>query len=670
LKRLGIDTVQDLLFHLPSRYEDRTRIAPIGTLRPGDVAAVHGSVDMVETKSGRRRSLLLRLSDGTGTLWVRFFHFTLAQQQALTRGVRLRCFGEARSGLHGLEMVHPEYQVMHCDEELRVEESLTPVYPTTAELRQTTLRRLNELAFEILRREGFEETLPPDTLAKYHFPPLAEALDYIHHPPPDAPLSLLEQGAHLSQRRLAFEELLSHHLSLQRLRATLLTHEAPRLRPPGKLGEAFLRALPFPLTAAQQRVIREIRADLTRTTPMLRLLQGDVGSGKTVVSALAALQAIESGYQAALMGPTELLADQHCRTFQQWFGPLSVPIVWISGKQNKASRRAALAEIAQGHPVLVVGTHALFQEEVVFPRLGLAIIDEQHRFGVHQRLALRDKGLDMGLTPHQLVMTATPIPRTLAMTAYADLDTSNIDELPPHRKPVNTVVIPDLRRDEIIERIAFACQAGRQVYWVCPLIEESDVLAGQAATKTAEELARNLPELRIGLIHGRLKGEEKERVMANFINGSIHLLVATTVIEVGVDVPNASLMIIENAERLGLAQLHQLRGRVGRGPTQSDCILLYRPPLTELAKARLQTLRQTTDGFQIAEKDLELRGPGELLGTRQAGLFRLRVADLARDRDLLPAVGEAAAILMKRYPDRIDRLIHRWLGDAVNYGRI
>lgn len=672
MERLGIATVQDLLFHLPIRYEDRTRIAPIGTLRPGDSAAIHGLVELAQVKMGRRRSLLLHLSDGTGTLLLRFFHFNLAQQQSLSRGTPLRCFGEVRLGPHGLEMVHPEYRVMRGDKGLEVEETFTPVYPTTAGLHKTLLRRLCAQALAILQRNGsrLTEGLPTEVLAKHHFPTLVEALTFIHRPPPDAPLAQLEQGTHPSQRRLAFEELLAHHISLRNLRTNLLTQTAPSLCPSGKLRATFLRTLPFSLTNAQQRTTQEILTDLAKPTPMLRLLQGDVGSGKTVVSALAALTAIECGFQVALMAPTDLLSDQHWRTFQRWFEPLRVPAIRLSGKLAQTERKAVLAEIANGHTLLAIGTHALFQEDVLFPRLGLVIIDEQHRFGVHQRLALRDKGLPNSLVPHQLVMTATPIPRTLAMTAYADLDISSIDELPPNRRKVNTAVIPEGRRKEIIKRIASVCENSRQVYWVCPLIEESEVLEGQAAISTAEKLAKELSGLKIGLIHGRMKSEDKDRVMADFASGAINLLVATTVVEVGVDVPNASLMIIENAERLGLAQVHQLRGRVGRGTTQSDCLLLYRPPLTELAKARLRVLRQTTNGFEIAEKDLELRGPGELLGTRQAGPFRLRVADLGRDRDLLPAVQKTARTITECYPDCLTPLFHRWLGDAVHYGRV
>ncbi len=697
LKRLGIVSIQDLLFHLPIRYQDRTRLSPIGALRAGVTTLIQGTVELTQVQISKRRALLVRLSDGTGTVTLRFFHFHPTQQKRFPQGACLRCFGEVRFGPETLEMVHPEYQRLEHEAALPVEACLTPVYPTTEGLPQAILRRLSKQALECLRtpdqgnseargerpppspsplirgREGMgvrsEELLPEAIRVKYRLSRFHEALEYLHRPPPEAPILPLEQGLHPMQRRLAFEELLAHHLSLKNLRAELLTRQAPALRSKGLLAKELLSSLPFTLTRAQQRVIEEIQSDIAKSVPMLRLLQGDVGSGKTVVAALAALQAIECGFQAALMAPTELLAEQHYRTLNRWFAPLNIPLIWISGKLSRSQWTEALSGIAAG-AAMVIGTHALFQEQVRFSRLGLIIVDEQHRFGVSQRLAFWDKGHYGNLFPHQLIMTATPIPRTLAMTSYADLDSSIIDELPPNRQLVRTIALPDTRRGELIERIARVCRAGRQVYWVCTLIEDSEVLQCQAATDTALQLAKQLPNVSVGLIHGRMKGEEREEAMAAFIKGTIELLVATTVIEVGVDVPKASLMVIENAERLGLAQLHQLRGRVGRGVDPSDCVLLYRSPLSSTARARLATLREISDGFAIAEKDLELRGPGELLGTRQAGLIKMRIADLARDRDLLPAVEETAAALQQNNPEWIEPLIYRWLGDAVHYGSL
>jgi ATP-dependent DNA helicase RecG len=572
------------------------------------------------------------------------------------------------------EIVHPEYQRLGETADRPVEIALTPVYPTTEGLQQLTLRRLSEQALAHLSALSAEqantELLPPQLLARLGLPELPEALRYVHRPPPDAALSLLEKGGHPAQRRLAFEELLAHHLSRRQIRAEILTHRAPSLGAEGHLADRLRSLLPFTLTGAQERVIREIEQDLHREVPMLRLLQGDVGAGKTVVAGFAAVQALECGFQAAIMAPTELLAEQHLRTFGGWMEALGLATLCLAGKLSKATREDVLARIAGEPRSLVIGTHALFQDQVRFARLGLTIIDEQHRFGVHQRLALRDKGQgDAGL-PHQLIMTATPIPRTLAMTAYADLDASILDELPPQRSPVHTVVMPSTRREDVIARIAKVCREQRQVYWVCTLIDESEALQCQAATNTALELAEHLTDARVGLIHGRMKAEEREQVMGAFKSGGLDLLVATTVIEVGVDVPNASLMIIENAERLGLAQLHQLRGRVGRGTHHSDCVLMYHPPLSDAARARLATIRDTTDGFQIAEKDLEIRGPGEVLGTRQAGLAQMRIADLARDRDLLPSVESTATELLRDHPERIAPLIRRWLGDAVRYGSV
>lgn len=673
LAHLGIETVQDLLFHLPSRYQDRTRVAPIGTLRPGDEAVVEGTVDLAEIKFGRKRMLLVRISDGTGALTLRFFHFNANQQAGFARGTRLRCFGEVRPGAVTLEMIHPEYRRIGDQAEEEVDDHLTPIYPTTEGLHQLTLRSLTDQALERLAGggdAGLRDWLPPELLRQFKLPSLAAAIRYVHRPPPGASVEDLLSGHHPAQRRLVFEELLAHHLSLRRLRHAARAQRAPALEGGGDLRERFLASLPFAPTAAQRRVAAEIAADLAHDHPMLRLVQGDVGSGKTVVAALAALQAVEAGAQVAVMAPTELLAEQHYRNFHGWLAPLGVPVAWLSGRIKGRARTAALAALASGDAQVAIGTHALFQEDVRFARLGLVIVDEQHRFGVHQRLALRDKGRQGALRPHQLTMTATPIPRTLAMTLYADLDASVIDELPPGRSPVQTVVVPDSRRPEIVERVRQACAGGRQAYWVCTLIEESEALQCQAAEDTAAQLAEALPELRVGLVHGRMKPREKEAVMAAFKAGDLDLLVATTVIEVGVDVPNASLMIIENAERLGLAQLHQLRGRVGRGSARSSCVLMYHGRLSEQARARLGVLRDTSDGFEIARRDLELRGPGEVLGTRQTGLLSLRIADLVRDQDVLPAIERAAERLLEDYPDRVAPLIRRWLGDAGRYGEV
>jgi ATP-dependent DNA helicase RecG len=670
LGRLGVETVQDLLFLLPLRYEDRTRTVPIGSLRPGDRAVVEGEVELAEVVFRRKRTLLVRLSDGTGFLTLRFFYFSGAQQQQLQRGLRLRCFGEVRRGPVGLEIVHPEYRRADVPDAQAVEDVLTPIYPATEGVQQGRLRILTAMALEQAARSTVRDWLPPELLADLGLPPLQAALEYVHRPPPDARLDLLAAGRHPAQRRLAFEELLAHQLSLRQLRKEVRRDPAWPFGGPGELERKLLDSLPFALTGAQRRVVAEVRADLCQSSPMLRLVQGDVGSGKTVVAALAALRAVESGCQAALMAPTELLAEQHAQNFERWLRPLGLPVAFLSGRLTGRARQAALDAIASGEVPLVVGTHALFQEGVRFARLGLAIVDEQHRFGVHQRLALREKGAGGGRFPHQLIMTATPIPRTLAMTAYADLDVSVIDELPPGRTPVSTVAIAESRRDEVVARIHAAVREGRQAYWVCPLIEESEVLEAQAAEETAATLAAALPEIRVALVHGRMSSADKERTMARFKAGEIGLLVATTVIEVGVDVPNASLMVIENAERMGLAQLHQLRGRVGRGKHASSCVLLYRPPLSDTARQRLKVLRETTDGFEVARRDLELRGPGELLGTRQTGLMQMKVADLVRDADLLPRVQDAAEMMLARHPANIGPLKRRWIGAGARYGKV
>ncbi|MFP7410865.1 ATP-dependent DNA helicase RecG [Aeromonas veronii] len=665
LERLGLATVQDLLFHLPLRYEDRTQVWPIGDLPPGLHGAVEGEIQDTQLVMGRRRMMVCRISDGTGTLTLRFFNFTAAQKNSLAAGRLIRCFGEVRPGKYGLEMAHPEYKLLGEEQAGQTEEALTPVYPTTEGLRQLTLRNLTDQALAQLDLYGVEELLPAGLYP--HQIELAAALKLLHRPPPSVALPLLESGQHPAQQRLVLEELLAHNLSVLKVRAQAQTQLARALKPAPELVEQLLGALPFKPTGAQSRVVAEISKDLQQSHPMMRLVQGDVGSGKTLVAALAALQAIGNGCQVGLMAPTELLAEQHAINFAKWLEPLGIGVGWLAGKQKGKAREESLAAIADGSVKMVVGTHAIFQEQVVFQRLALVIIDEQHRFGVHQRLALREKGEREGVHPHQLIMTATPIPRTLAMTAYADLDTSVIDELPPGRTPITTVALPDSRRGDVIERVKLACTEGKQAYWVCTLIEESEVLECQAAEDTAAELQTLLPGLHIGLVHGRMRPVEKQRVMEEFKAGILQLLVATTVIEVGVDVPNASLMIIENPERLGLAQLHQLRGRVGRGAVASHCVLLYHAPLSKTAQSRLGVLRETNDGFQIAQRDLELRGPGELLGTRQTGLADLKIADLVRDQPLIPQVQKMARFLMDRHPSHVEPLIRRWLGLRDHY---
>ena len=666
LHKLAITSIQDILFHLPLRYEDRTRIYAIADLMPLMHGTVLGEVVSSDIQLGKRRSWLVKIKDGSGYLTLRFFHFSAAQKNAVSPGVLLRCFGEAKRGPRGLEMLHPEYRV-HNDELLtEVSETLTSIYPTTEGLRQATWRNLTDAALQYLQRSQPDEYLAGSLTQNWS---LSEALHYIHRPPPDASLQLLELGKHPAQQRLIIEELVAQQLSMYKLRSQSQQQQAIALHIDNSLQQRFLAALPFSPTKAQQRVTDEIRHDLKQNLPMLRLVQGDVGSGKTLVAALAALTAIGNGYQVALMAPTELLAEQHAANFARWFTPLDISVAWLGGKTKGKARQATLAAIADGSAQMVVGTHALFQQQVEFNALTLIIIDEQHRFGVHQRLALREKGGIAGVYPHQLVMTATPIPRTLAMTAYADLDTSIIDELPPGRTPVTTVAIPDTRREDIIERVRSAVKSEqRQAYWVCTLIEESETLQNQAAEDTLVMLQQALPDLRIGLVHGRLKAAEKQAVMQQFSKAELDLLVATTVIEVGVDVPNASLMIIENPERLGLAQLHQLRGRVGRGSTASHCVLLYHAPLSKTAQARLGVLRDSNDGFVIAQRDLEIRGPGELLGTRQTGVLQFKIADLSRDADLLPQAQQIATTLWQQNRNASEQLIKRWLANKEIYG--
>ncbi len=669
LEKLGIRTIPDLLFHLPSRYQDRTRIVPIGSLRPGDECVIEGTVRAADILMGRRRALLCRIQDGTGTLSLRFFHFSAAQKNGLTVGKSIRCFGEVRPGSGGLEIIHPEYQASESNALKPIDEHLTPIYPMTEGLQQSRIRALVQQALGWLETGVVVDLLPQSLRAQWRIPDLTDALRYLHAPPVDANQHLLLEGKHPAQRRLAFEELLAHHLTLMQLRHKVQEQGAPVLLGEEELKTQFLRQLPFALTQAQQRVSAEVAFDLTQPVPMLRLVQGDVGSGKTVVAALAVIQAVANRYQAAVMAPTEILAEQHYANFSQWMEPLGIKVAWLAGKVKGKQRQTQLASIADGTAQVVVGTHALFQEEVRFFNLGLAVIDEQHRFGVHQRLSLREKGRDGQRTPHQLIMTATPIPRTLTMSAYADLDCSVIDELPPGRTPVSTVLIDDVRREQVIERVRSACLAGRQVYWVCTLIEESEALQCQAAEVAEQLLKETLPNLRIGLVHGRMKAAEKTEIMRQFKAMELDLLVATTVIEVGVDVPNASVMIIENPERLGLSQLHQLRGRVGRGSVESYCVLMYHAPLSQQGKQRLAVMRETTDGFRIAEKDLELRGPGEMLGTRQTGVMQFHIADLQRDSDMLDRVRQVAEQLVGQ-PDIIRAITSRWLRSGEEYGHV
>ena len=672
LERLHIFTVQDLLFHLPIRYQDRTRIRPVGALRTGEECVVIGKVAHSEVVYRKRRMFLVSVDDGTGRLLLRFFYFNNSQKESFATGASVRCFGEVRRGLKGPEMVHPEYEIQQQDYTAKVEDHLTPIYPTTEGLHQLSLRRLTSNALQWVSKEDASkiDLLPNSPQIDGQYVNLIDALHYVHRPPPEADVESLAAGKHIMQRRLAFEELLAQQLSLSKLRLQMQRQAAPALSASGKLYREMLNKLEFNLTHAQQRVISTIFDDLKNDYPMLRLVQGDVGSGKTLIAIAACLQAIESNHQAVMMAPTEILAEQHLHNFSMLLEPLGVRLAWLSGKLGATKSNEMKQLISTGTANAVVGTHALFQQGVEFKNLALVVIDEQHRFGVHQRLALREKGIQDGMHPHQLIMTATPIPRTLAMTAYADLDYSVVDELPPGRKPIKTIAVALERRHEVVERVANACREGQQAYWVCTLVEESEVLQCQAAEEVHRELGQMLRGVKVGLIHGRMKGKEKDAVMKEFVQAKIDLLVATTVIEVGVDVPNASLMIIENAERLGLAQLHQLRGRVGRGAEESSCVLLYSPPLTENAKLRIDTMRNTNDGFEIARVDLEIRGPGEVLGTRQTGMLELRIANIMRDQDLIPTVQKTAKLLIHEYPHRVDPIIQRWLGKSFEFGQV
>lgn len=675
LQKLGLRTLQDLIFHLPLRYEDRTRVYQIGSLRPGMTALISGTVEFIDVLPRGRKGLICRISDGTGFINLKFFHFTASQHNALKPGTAISCFAEVRYGYAGLEMVHPEYKVIANPEDCITESRLTPVYPLTEGLSQNVIRKAVKQALELCNQEPrlLTDWIPESILSQYRYPVLADAIRTLHAPDETVTIEALQNGSVPALKRLAFEELLAHYLSLRITRNKIKAWQAPSFTV-GAIGtlatEHFIRSLPFKLTGAQQRVIAEIEADCRQQHPMMRLVQGDVGSGKTVVSAYAALLALTAGYQVAVMAPTELLAEQHKRNFSVWFDGFQTQVAYLTGQLKGNARRTVLQALEDGTAGIIIGTHALFQDSVRFHRLGLIIIDEQHRFGVHQRLALREKGQQDGIRPHQLVMTATPIPRTLAMLQYSDLDISIIDELPPGRKPIVTSVIPAERRADVIDRINGWVGKKRQVYWVCTLIEESEVLQCEAAEKTAETLTQALPNVRVALIHGRMKSAEKDAVMQAFKNHQIDLLVATTVIEVGVDVPNAGLMIIENPERLGLSQLHQLRGRVGRGNDDSYCLLMYQAPLSDTARHRLGVLRDSNDGFVIAEKDLELRGPGEVMGTRQTGQMHFKIADLARDSDVLDIVQQVGDAFFTDSPEAIQPLFDRWLGASTEYSEV
>ena len=670
LAAIGITSIQDLLFHLPLRYEDRTRITLAARAQIGEYMQFEGEVTSCDLQFGKRRSLRCSLRDSSGSMTLRFFHFSAAQKDSLAVGTQLRVYGEVKHGRAGFELFHPEYKPLSQASQ-EVSDTLTPIYPTTEGLMQPRLRSIIGQAVElVVGKDAIEDYLPADLVAKFNLASLTEAIKQIHRPTANALGGWDRDAPNPGRDRLAFEELLTHRLSLRRLRDDAAAKAAPQFVGENQLIRGFLSALPFDLTGGQQRAFAEISEDLARPTPMLRLLQGDVGSGKTVVAALSALRAIDAGYQVALMAPTEILAEQHAVNFRQWFEPLGIEVGWHSGKQKGKPRAEQLERVSAGFCQILVGTHALFQGEVIYAKLGLIIIDEQHRFGVQQRLALREKAASMNINPHQLVMTATPIPRTLAMSAYADLDNSIIDELPPGRTPVNTLIVSNERRGEVVERIAAACENRSQAYWVCTLIDESEVLQCQAAEVTAQQLAEQLPQVRVGLVHGRMKPVEKAEVMARFKAAEIDLLVATTVIEVGVDVPNSSLMVIENPERLGLAQLHQLRGRVGRGSIKSHCILLYQSPLSRNGKERLGVMRESNDGFYIAVKDLELRGPGQVLGTAQTGLMEFRIADLVRDAAMLDNVKDAADHVLGHHPQVVDSLVRRWLGENIHYANV
>ncbi|RLZ10073.1 ATP-dependent DNA helicase RecG [Acinetobacter sp. 2JN-4] len=664
LEKLHIFSTDDLLFHLPRDYEDRSTIIPMNQLVVGRSYLLEGEVRSVDFPPGKKKSLAALLQDDFGKVTLRFYHIYKGLTDRIQMGARLRIFGEVRVGARGLELYHPEIQVIHQHTALP-QTQLTAIYPSTEGLTQPKLREYVRQALKH-HSDDLPELLPSKYSNGYE---LKQALHYIHEPPIDANMLQLNQGSHPAQQRLIFEELVAHQISLLTRRAFIRQIAAPRFSSSKVLAKKLLEALPFQMTNAQKRVSKEILQDLKQDQPMLRLVQGDVGAGKTLVAAVAACHALEADWQVALMAPTEILAEQHYLNFKRWFEPLGIQVAWLSGKQKGKARTHAEQQIKEGHSQLIVGTHALFQDNVEFSKLGLVIIDEQHRFGVDQRLALRNKGVDQ-FTPHQLVMTATPIPRTLAMSAYGDLDTSVIDELPPGRTPIQTVTIPLDRREQVLQRIATNCREGKQAYWVCTLVEQSETLDAQAAEATYQEIRERFSDINIGLVHGKMKADEKQSVMQAFKDNQLQLLIATTVIEVGVDVPNASIMVIENAERLGLSQLHQLRGRVGRGATASFCALLYKVPLSQNGQERLSILRESNDGFVIAEKDLEIRGPGELLGTKQTGDMGFRVASLERDDHLLTQAHYVAEQILKDYPQHAAGLLKRWLPKAPRYAYV
>ncbi len=686
LAKIGIQRDFDLVLHLPLRYEDHTHLYPIAEAPNGQTVLVEGVVRDNAIKFRPKRQLVCTVEDASGAVVIRFLNFYGSQARQLAAGTRVRLFGEIRQGFFGAEMVHPKYRVVGVD--APVADRLSPVYPTTAGLSQASLQRLVSSALEA---QPLDDTLPQALLDRLQLPGFRDSVQYLHHPPPASSLARLEDRTHPAWRRVKFDELLAQQLSMRIHYERRMRVSAPALPPRVALTRALLDALPFALTASQRKVAGEISADLARPYPMQRLLQGDVGSGKTIVAALAALQALDNGYQVAIMAPTEILGEQHYAKFSGWLGPLGIAVIWLGGNLARKAKREALEKVASGAARVVIGTHALFQDDVEFSKLGLAIVDEQHRFGVRQRLALRQKGGKAGaaVQPHQLMMSATPIPRTLAMSYYADLDVSVIDEMPPGRTPVATRLVADARRDEVIQRVRDACIAGSQAYWVCPLIEEAEAvenappvpLSGrgrgrlealqlQSVLDTHERLCATFPELRIGLVHGRLATAEKAAVMQAFKDAAIQLLIATTVIEVGVDVPNASLMVIENAERMGLAQLHQLRGRVGRGAAHSTCILLYQNALSQLARERLKIIYENTDGFEIARHDLRLRGPGELLGARQSGVPMLRFADVSTDLDLVEQARDVAQQLLREAPRVAELHLQRWLGGRQHFLRV
>lgn len=664
LSDIGIRSLEDLLFHFPLRYQDRTQVTPIGGLHDQVDGLIEGEIRAAAVTLGRRRTLVVKVEDGSGLLTVRFFHFRQAQVSQFKQGSPVQLFGTPRRLGGQLEMIHPEYRLGEGGSLL--ETALTPVYPTVSGLGQSTWRKLCGQALTLLGNNPPEDLLANLTEDQITLP---EAIGFLHNPPPAAALSEIQQGHHPAQIRLAREELIAHQLTVQGVRDTERQHRAPSIAASSAITTAFLASLPFTPTAAQERVAQELADDMSAQQPMLRLVQGDVGSGKTLVAARAALDTVSAGYQVAFMAPTELLAEQHFSNLQTWFAPLGLTVTWLSGRTKGKARQAVLDQLVTGDARIVVGTHALFQQDVRFDQLGLIIVDEQHRFGVHQRLALADKGVQ-DQRPHQLALTATPIPRSLAMVAYGDLDCSIIDELPPGRQPVTTTLIDHARREAVIRRVGVACSEGRQAYWVCTAIEESDTLDIEAAEATRDALSHALADISIGLVHGKLKPTEKAAVMEEFKRGDIQLLVATTVIEVGVDVPNASLMIIDNAERLGLAQLHQLRGRVGRGTVDSHCLLLFRQPLSTTAQQRLKVMQDSHDGFVIAEADLEIRGPGELLGTRQTGLAEFRVARLPEHESLLIEAQTLAARMYQSDPERARGLMQRWSGARADFARV